>query len=547
MIPNLRDYQRKSIEDTYRWLAASPGNPCIVAPTGSGKSWIIAGLCEDILARWPKSRILILSHVKELLVQDAEKIQAAWPEAPLGIYSAGLGRRDVNVITVAGIQSIWRRADAAGKADLIIVDEAHSINNEGQGRYRKFLADMRGLNPALRVIGLTATPYRLGQGMVTEGKDALFDGLIESISIEELVRRGYLARLRSKFTEMRMDTEGVKVQGGDFVKGELERHVNTEENNARIVEETLRRAGGRRAWLIFCAGVAHAEAMRDEFQRQGVEAGIVTGATPKDERAQILEEFKAGRLRALTNVNVLTTGFDYPDIDLLVMARPTLSPGLYLQMAGRGMRVKSGEFQDCLVLDFAGNIARHGPVTAVEPPKRRGQRKAKAAVKECPQCGEAVAATARVCPDCGYVFPEPEKEPLTLHGDEDIMGEPVRMAVRAWQWHVVKSRKTGTPMIRVDFYGGSLLQPPIPLYLCLLHEGYAGEKAGRTLRELNVLGYGLSSFCSGGESPDEETLKRVSEFMNNEYPPAWIKYRRKGKFYEITRWGWEVGEGEAAD
>jgi DNA repair protein RadD len=547
LIANLRDYQRKSIEDTYQWLALNPGNPCIVAPTGSGKSWIIAGLCEDILSRWPKSRILILSHVKELLVQDAEKLLIAWPEAPIGIYSAGLGQKNVNTVTVAGIQSIWRQAEAAGRVDLVIVDEAHSINNESQGRYRKFIEDLRGINPNLRVIGLTATPYRLGQGMVTEGKDALFDGLIESISIEELVSRGYLARLRSKFTAMRIDTEGVRVQGGDFLRGELEKHVNTEENNAQIVEETLRRAEGRRAWLVFCTGVDHAEAMRSELLRQGVSAGMVTGATPREERDQLLADFKAGRLRALTNVNVLTTGFDYPDIDVLVMARPTLSPGLYMQMAGRGMRVKSGEYQDCLVLDFAGNISRHGPVTAVEPPRRQGQRKGKPVVKECPQCSEAVAAGTRVCPCCGFVFPEPEKQTLALHEDQDIMGEPTRMAVREWKWLVVKSRKNGTPMIRVDFYGTSLLSPTVPLFLCLLHGGYAAQKAAFTLRKLT--GWGLSNFLNEGEeNVDEETLKRVTSVMNDlNTPPAWIEYCQRGKYKEITQWGWEeVEKNEAA-
>ena len=116
MINELRDYQKKAIADTYSWLSCHAGNPCIVAPTGSGKSHIIAGLCEDIMNRWKQSRIIILSHVKELLVQDAEKLLAAWPEAPLGIYSAGLGRKDIDAITVAGIQSIWKAADKTGKS-----------------------------------------------------------------------------------------------------------------------------------------------------------------------------------------------------------------------------------------------------------------------------------------------------------------------------------------------------------------------------------------------------------------------------------------------
>ena len=539
MMNELRDYQKKAIADTYSWLSCHSGNPCIVAPTGSGKSHIIAGLCEDIMGRWPQSRIVILSHVKELLVQDAEKLLAAWPEAPLGIYSAGLGKKDIDAITVAGIQSIWRAADKTGKTDLVIVDEAHLINLEDCGMYRTFLNGLKEINPHLRIIGLTATPYRLGQGMITEGRDRLFDGLIESISIEELVERGYLARLRSKFTDMKLDTSGVRKRGGDFVDGDLQAKIDTEDNNARIVAETLLRAEDRRAWLVFCTGVEHARHIRDELRRQGVSAETVTGDTPKDERTRILDEFKAGHIRAVTNVSVLTTGFDYPNIDLIVMARPTLSPGLYAQMAGRGMRLKTGPYQDCLVLDFAGNIARHGPVTNIQPPSAKQKEDGEAPVKECPECHEAVLLSTRVCPCCGHVFPinEPEEsKDFVLNETEDIMGSPVRMDIRDWKWRVVPSKKTGIPMIRVDFYSKNLMEPRVPLFLCLLHSGYAGEKARMRLRKLVEIDI---------EPANERDLQKIVNAINNpgmggSYPPPlWIEYRRTGRYKNVTRWGWE--------
>ena len=539
MINELRDYQKKAIADTYSWLSCHAGNPCIVAPTGSGKSHIIAGLCEDIMNRWPQSRIIILSHVKELLVQDAEKLLAAWPEAPLGIYSAGLGRKDIDAITVAGIQSIWKAADKTGKIDLAIVDEAHIINLEDCGMYRTFLNGLKEINPYLRVIGLTATPYRLGQGMITEGKDALFDGLIESISIEELVERGYLARLRSKFTDMKLDVSGVRKRGGDFVGDDLQARIDTEDNNARIVSETLERAEGRKAWLVFCTGVEHARHIRDELQHQGVSAETVTGETPKDERARILEDFKAGRIRAVTNVSVLTTGFDYPNIDLIVMARPTLSPGLYTQMAGRGMRVKDGPYQDCLVLDFAGNIARHGPITNIQPPTAKPKEDGEAPVKECPECHEAVLLGTRVCPCCGHVFPFSESETgkdFVLNETEDIMGSPVRMEVRGWKWRVVSSKKTGISMIRVDFYSRNFMEPSVPLFLCLLHDGYAGEKSLRMLEQLVEIDI---------EPTDEADLRAIVDTVNSRDigaaypPPLWIEYKRNGRYNNVIRWGWE--------
>lgn len=539
MIPQLRDYQRRAIEDAYAWLNTNQGDLCIVAPTGSGKSWIVAGLCEDLLNGCEGRRIIVLSHVKELLVQDAEKIVAAWPEAPLGVYSAGLGRKDMNAVTVAGIQSIWKKAGEAGHVGLVIVDEAHLINNQDAGMYRTFIKGLRETNPHLRVIGLTATPYRLGQGMVTEGEDSLFDGLIESVSIEELVARGYLARLRSKFTDVRLDVSGVARRGGEFVESELQARVDTEDSNSGIVAETIRRAEGRQSWLFFCTGVEHALHMRDELRRQGVTAEAVTGDMPKEQRAWVLENFKAGRIKALTNMNVLTTGFDHPDIDLIVMARPTLSPGLYLQMAGRGMRVKSGPYADCLVLDFAGNIARHGPVTSVTPPRAKGKGEpGMAPVKECPKCQEAVPAGVKVCPCCGYVFPEQEKEPLKLNETEDIMGGPVRMEVRSWFWSVRKSKKNGTPMLRVDFYGQDLMADGVSLYLCLMHGGYAEEKGKKML-------YALTGQRVGELGEDD--LRDIAETMNaSNACPSWVEYRRRGYFPEITRWGWEERQDETA-
>ena len=566
MINELRDYQKKAIADTYSWLSCHSGNPCIVAPTGSGKSHIIAGLCEDIMSRWRQSRIIILSHVKELLIQDAEKLLNAWPEAPLGIYSAGLGRKDIDAITVAGIQFIWRLvssnknlktgstdlstnvdedsranfehcdvsrlADEIGRIDLAIVDECHLINTNDCGMYRNFLNGLKEINPYLRVIGLTATPYRLGQGMITEGKDRLFDGLIESISIEELVERGYLARLRSKFTDMKLDVSGVRKRNGDFMDGDLQSKIDTEDNNARIVSETISRAESRRAWLVFATGVEHAFHLRDEFRRQGIAAETVIGNTPKDERARILEDFKTGRIRATTNVGVLTTGYDYPNIDLIVMARPTLSPGLYMQMAGRGMRVKNGPYSDCLVLDFAGNIARHGPVTVIQPPTSKPKEEGEVPVKECPECHEAVAISTRVCPCCGHVFPVVENDKgkdFRLNETEDIMGSPTRMEVRGWNWRVVTSKKTGISMIRVDFYPKNFMEPTVPLFLCLLHDGYAGEKAQKLLWDLAELDFDPS---------DEDDLREIASSADTRQPPLWIEYRRNGRYHNVTRWGW---------
>ena len=554
----LRDYQLKAIRETYKWLREHDGNPCIVAPTGSGKAHIIAGFCEDILRKKADAKNLVLSHVKVMLVQDAEKIRLAWPEAPIGIYSAGLGTKQTDSITVAGIQSIWRKPDELGRIDVVIVDEAHMIQNEDEGMYRRLLSSLQEINPKIRMIGLTATPYRLGQGLLTEGDNAIFQALIEPVTIEELVQRKFLARLTSTFTDLKMNVEGIKKVQGDYEKQELESRVNSSDINAKVVAETIRRAGNRTAWLVFCVSISHAEKMRDEFIAQGVRAEAITSKTTSEQRAKIFADFKAGKIRAVTNVGVATTGFDYPDIDVIVMARPTLSPGLYIQMSGRGMRVKRpGHHQDCLVLDFAGNIARHGAVTKIIPPRRTVKAGKKSQelgdmFKICPKCHKTVMKRARECVHCGHIF----SELSDLNVNEDIM-EGVndsaaetqetppgftRMKVAYWYWKVVYRKKDRMPMIRVDFYGEDKLQGPKQLFLYIMDEDKSmKERAYRMIKSL----------LQGVKIPELEKfdsariLYELCETVRNNFtPPSWIEYRiedrHDGHFHcIIPKWGWD--------
>jgi DNA repair protein RadD len=366
----LREYQSRTIDQLYAWFeAGNAGNPCLVLPTGSGKSHIVAALCKDAVQNWPETVVLMLTHVKELIEQNAEKMRQHWPGAPLGIYSASIGRKDLGEpITFAGIQSVRNKAKQLGHVDLVIIDECHLVNHKDEGGYRKLLGELKAINPHLRVIGLTATPYRLGHGLITD-EPALFDDLLEPVSIEELVFKGYLATLRSKITKAKLDTTGVHKRGGEFIESELQAAVDTKENNERVVREIVELADERKAWLVFCTGVQHAEHIASVLRQNGVMTECVLGETPKKERERIIADFKAGRIRALTNANVLTTGFDYPDIDLIAMLRPTMSASLYVQMAGRGMRVKS-HTDHCLVLDFAGVVASHGPITNVQISKK---------------------------------------------------------------------------------------------------------------------------------------------------------------------------------
>lgn len=526
----LRNYQETALTQLNGWWADHDGNPCIMLPTGAGKSIVIAAFCQRSIALWPKTRIAIICSQKELVEQDAAKIKALWPDAPMGVVCAATGRKEFGrQVTVASILSIFRRQQSElGIIDLIVVDEAHLINHKDQGSYRSFIDRQKEVNPNLRVIGLTATPYRLGHGYITDG-DALFQApLINPASILDLQRQGYLAMLKSKSTVKKIDTDGVAIRGGEYVEHELMVKVDDQLTSEQVISETLEKASDRKHWLIFCCGVEHAQHVRDILCENGVSCACVTGETPKKERETLLEDFKNGKIRALTNANVLTTGFDFPGIDLIVMMRPTMSPGLYMQMAGRGLRPCEGK-ADCLVLDFAGNVSMHGPITDVVPPKSKGNRRTGVAPsKICPQCDEIIAASAMTCPECGYVFPK-EVMKWSLH-DDDIMGmEPQELEVEEWQWNQATSR-SGVPMLVCRFYPVNLAAPVMAKFYCLWHESYAGSKALHALYE--------TARHAGADIGVCNTPEEVCNTLTRSTPPETITYKRQGKFYNVLDQKW---------
>jgi len=516
----LRPYQRKAIDDLYTWFEHNTGNPCISMPTGSGKSHVIAQFCKEAITSYENTKILMLTHIKELIQQNANKLREHWPNAPLGIYSAGLGQKDLDQITFAGIQSVRNKAQEIGHIDLIIVDECHTINHKETGGYRNLIAELKVINPKLKVIGLSATPYRLGHGLITD-EPAIFDDILEPTSIEELQYKGYLTRLKSKTTHRKLSTDGVHKRGGDYIEKELQQAVDTADNNTHVVNEVIRLSGDRKHWLFFCAGVDHAHNIRDILSNRGIVAESITGDTLKKDRDRILSEYKAGQIQALTSVAVLTTGFDYPDIDLIALLRPTMSPGLYLQMAGRGLRLKT-HTDHCLVLDFAGVIEQHGPITAVTPPSKSGEGIAPS--KICPMCDEIVHASLMTCTECGHEFPPNKLAPLVLH-DDDIQGDGSKtMELTSWRWEKHVSSKSGKEMLKVTYFG-ALSDRPITEYLCVLHGGYAGHKAMEKLR--------LISDKSKADYMSQPDLESLCYEMDKSQCPGEIVYKKNGKFYEI--------------
>ena len=416
----LRTYQQDAVNACYQYLREHTGNPAIVCPAGAGKSLILAQICSDAVNLWD-GRVLVLAHVKELLEQTAGTLAKMAPDLDIGVYSAGLNRRDTDhSVIVAGIQSVYKRACDLGAFDLIIVDEVHTIPPDGEGRYRSFLKDMQVLNPNLRLIGLTATPFRMSSGMIC-GPDNLLNDICYEIGVRELIVQGFLCPLKSKAGKQKADTSGLHLRGGEFIASEVETLMDDDRLVSSACSEILEHTADRNSVLIFAAGVGHARHIQKLLQqRSSCEVGLVTGDTPVPERAELLARFKRQSVRAdlfgndkpplkfLVNVNVLTTGFDAPNVDCVVLLRPTNSPGLYYQMVGRSFRLHPSK-QDALVLDFGGNILRHGPVDALQI-KDRTSGSGEAPAKECPDCHAVIHAAYSVCPECGHAFQPPERE-----------------------------------------------------------------------------------------------------------------------------------------
>lgn len=405
----LRPYQEDAVVAPFNYFTKHRGNPILALPTGTGKSVIIAEFTRRALKCFPTTRIMMLTHVKELIEQNFAKLLAQWPTAPAGIYSAGVGRRDVGYpITFAGIASVAKKAELFGRVDLVLIDECHMVSHKDETMYVGFINDLLKVNPHLKVIGLTATPYRLGLGHLTEGEiftDVAFD-LTSREAFNKLIADGYLCKLVPKHTAVELDVSEVKKQGGEFIQKDLQKAVDKESLTEAAISETLEVAHDRRHWLIFATGVEHAKHIAGALIDRGIPTAVVHGELAKDTRAKILADYKAGKYRCVVNYGVLTTGFDFPGIDLIVMLRPTASPGLWVQMLGRGTRPAEGK-ENCLVLDFARNTLRLGPINDPILPRARGDKSGPgvAPVRLCQNCGFYAHASARVCPECGAEFP----------------------------------------------------------------------------------------------------------------------------------------------
>ena len=494
-----RYYQQEAVNSIYQYFFDSNGNPIVAMPTGTGKSVVIADFIKEVFTHYPTQQVMMLTHVKELIQQNFNTQFQIWPTAPAGIYSAGLNRKEtIYPLTFAGIGSVVNKAPLFGHIDLILIDECHLVSPNSNTMYQKFIADLKDINRNLKVIGFSATPYRLGVGYLTDG--GLFTDICYDITgrdaFNRLIQEGYISPLVPKKPDLELDTSAVRIQGGEFVQRELQQAVDKESITAAALDEMVIQAEDRNHWLVFASGVDHSDHIADRLCQMGIEAASVHSKIKSKERDALIGKFKAGEIRAIVNNNILTTGFDYPDIDCIGMLRPTVSPALWVQMLGRGTRpvyaypdnydlenqehrlqsISLSHKQNCLVMDFAGNTRRLGPINDPVLPMRRSKRKGEAPVKICEECSTYNHASARHCVSCGHEFEFKVKIETKASTNELIAdGLPQVELFKVDRVTYRRHLKDGRPdSIKVTYYCGFRV---FNEWVCFEHGGFAKHKA----------------------------------------------------------------------
>ncbi|WP_299005839.1 DEAD/DEAH box helicase [uncultured Shewanella sp.] len=457
----LRDYQQDSVDAAISHFKKTTDSAVLVLPTGAGKSIVIAQL-----AKIAKGRVLVLTHVKELVAQNAEKVGLLTTAA--SIYSAGLKQKSTTGKTVvASIQSAVKKPQQFNEAfSIVIIDECHRVSNEKTSQYQQLLTHLFKQNPKLKLLGLTATPYRLGigwiyrhhyHGKVGNPENAIFEKCIFELPIRPLIKSGFLTQpiMLDGLSAQYDFSQLTPSKTGEYSESEIDSLLNhSGRATTAIIKQLIELAKTRQGIIIFAATIRHAQEIMTQLACET--AVLITGNTSSQERDDYIAAFKAKKIKFLVNVSVLTTGFDAPHVDLIAIMRPTASVSLFQQMIGRGLRICENK-HDCLVIDYAangydlyfpevgqikpnskskpvqvlcpicqfanifwgiidedGDIIEHfgrrcqGLITKA-PNQKQIQCDFRFRSKSCPQCGEENDIAAKICQHCQSTLVDPDK------------------------------------------------------------------------------------------------------------------------------------------
>lgn len=488
-----RPYQNECCDAIWNYFAqGNRGNPFVAMPTGTGKSLIPAMIMLRALMMDPGQRMLILTHVKELVEQNYNQMLRLWPYAPAGICAASLDRRDVGAPLLFGsIQTVQNLIWQIGHRDLLFIDEGHLLSPNAASMYRTIIDMLLQINPWMRVIGLSATPFRMGQGMIIDPTyhkgqliQPIFTDMVYDITgldaFNQLIDDYYLSTLVPRQTTVQIDVSDVReMSTGDYSIADLDATMRKQNIVKRALEESMELSRDRKSWIVFGAGIENVEQIATELNRIGILTCYVHSKMNQEDRDKAIKGFKAGYYRAIVSNNILTTGFDHPQVDNIIDLRPTISVVLHLQKYGRGTRpyyapwftfdmlqykeyrkqaMDEGGKRNCQVLDYAGNTARLGPINDPRIPKAKGKGGGDIPVKICPHldCNAFNHISARICCGCGREFIFRVKIKQTASTDEIIRkSEPQIEIVQVDESLAVVHAKPGkTKKLRIQYHCG---------------------------------------------------------------------------------------------
>lgn len=529
----LRDYQKKAVDTLYNELQSNL-NALFQGPCGCGKTIVFSHLIKQFLQEFPAFRVLILTDVEVIISQTRDKLIKVAPELmrDIGIVCASISdtKQLHKRITIASRQSLINHLGRFEPVQLLIVDEVHAVDIPQEGKepdqFGTIINKLREYNPNMRLLGFSATPYRLNQGHIYGDKNSpgsmpYFPELTHKITVEELQREGHLVPLVGKIAapdDMKELLSNVGTIAGEYNLGRLDDLMSQPVHIDSAVKVWQEHAGDRKKTLAFCVSIKHAELLAEAFNEAGVPAMAIHSDLDDMTNYARMKALNDGTARVFTSVAKLTKGLDVTDIDCILMTRPTKSTALYIQCLGRGARPAEGK-TDCYVIDMVGNGHEHG--TDLDKPKvrwnRGGKKGKKATSKECPQCAADLHPACRVCPECGYAYPAKD------FGDSDTPDmvdaeygaqPPVEMKVVGMfvDSHYNEAKAKELIRVRLELETGQSYKPFISasLWLCLpdYYLGYAVTNSIKRWKEM-----------ASGEFPQSvsEALNRKGEMLTPDF------------------------------
>ena len=519
----LRNYQFIGRDKIVKWLYDNPAKNCLgLFITGSGKSLILASIIQKILYNNPKKRFLVLTSTKELVNQDEQAILSLWKTAPTAVFCAGLNRKELGQITFATIGSIAKQIHQLGTIDYVIVDEIQTVSHNENTQYRRFLKQIKEVNPDNQVLGLTATGYRMNGGSLLD--EHIFDecaiDMTDYKSFNWFLDQAYLSQITTKKTATQLNVTGVKLTKGDFNEHDLQQTVDKVEISRAALTEAVAYGHDRKSWLVFGTGIDHCTHLTDMLNNEfGISAVMVHSKMSDQERDDNIAGFKAGKYQACVNNIVLLVGFDHRDIDMIVDLQPTNSTGRHQQKYGRGLRIapKAGMLLDtkeerlsaiaagnkpngCLILDYSSNTYRNGMLNLPNIPTKKGKGGGKQILKTCPECATMTFPSVRYCPDCGYEFVFEVKiehkasSSDIIATDKDLLNQTGIKIMTATSSNVIATDKDLSPSMKLP----KQPKPPEPAAAwydvwSVSYKKYVSRKTGEAMLKVSYNPSGLDA------------------------------------------------------